>query len=145
MQGVVIDTNIVVSRYVYPKGINAELFEYWHRREIAVFVSQAILDEYEQVLAYPHIRAVHQMDDAQIQRVVARIQTFSSYVTPLVSIEAVQDDPKDNKFIECAYASGARYIISGDPHLLNLKQYKGISIVSPRMFLEMLKREERMK
>jgi len=109
----VIDTNIVVSRYVYPKGTNAQLFEYWRRRKLEVFVSKPILDEYEQVLNYPHIQAVHQMDDAQIKRVVARIRKFSTYVTPLVSMDVVKDDPKDNKFIECAYASGVNYVVSG--------------------------------
>ena len=138
----VIDTNIVVSRYVYPKGTNAELFDYWRRRKVEVFVSQPILDEYEQVLKYPHIQAVHQMGNAQIKQAVARIRKFSTYVTPLVSIDAVKDDPKDNKFIECAYASGANYVVSGDPHLLNLKYYRGITMVSPRMFVEALKQEQ---
>ena len=41
----------------------------------------------------------------------------------------------DDKFIECAYISNADYIVSGDRHLLNLKSYKGIEILSARDLL----------
>jgi hypothetical protein len=47
------------------------------------------------------------------------------------------DDP-DNRILECAKAGGANFIISGDKHLLNLKNYQGIKIVTPGEFLESL-------
>jgi predicted nucleic acid-binding protein len=48
----------------------------------------------------------------------------------------VQDDPDDNKFIECALECRADYIVSGDTHLLNLKEYEGIKIINAGEFLE---------
>ena len=45
-------------------------------------------------------------------------------------IEAVTDDPDDDKFIECAVSCGADLIISGDKHLLEIKEYEGIKVLS---------------
>jgi len=53
-------------------------------------------------------------------------------------INAVKADPDDNKIIECAACSNADYIVSGDRHLLDLKEYKSIKIVTPRNMLEIL-------
>ena len=52
-----------------------------------------------------------------------------------IKIEIIKDDPDDNKFIECAVTNKADYIISGDNHLLNLREYRNIKILSPKEFL----------
>jgi uncharacterized protein len=51
----------------------------------------------------------------------------------------VKEDPSDDKFIACAEAGKASYIISGDKHLLNLKSYGSIAILFPSQMLEKLK------
>ncbi len=48
----------------------------------------------------------------------------------------IDEDPEDDKILECAFDSGVDYIISGDSHLLDLKDFKGIEILSPDEFLE---------
>ena len=53
--------------------------------------------------------------------------------TPMLDI--VKDDPDDNKFIECAVALKCSYIISGDKHLKEIKNYMGIKILNPKEFL----------
>jgi len=50
-------------------------------------------------------------------------------------LHAVAADPDDDKFIECAQVAGARVIVSGNRHLLNLGEYKGITILSAADFL----------
>jgi predicted nucleic acid-binding protein len=52
-------------------------------------------------------------------------------------MEIIEDDPQDNKFIECAVAANAQYIISGDKHLRALKSFGNIKILSPSEFLEL--------
>jgi predicted nucleic acid-binding protein len=54
----------------------------------------------------------------------------------------VQDDPDDNKFIECALECKANYIISGDTHLLNLKEYEGIKIIKSSEFLKVFYKQK---
>jgi len=56
-------------------------------------------------------------------------------------IEVVTDDPEDDKFIECAICCNADYIVSGDRHLLNLKEYAGIKILKASEFLSILPRD----
>ena len=62
------------------------------------------------------------------------------YVNDPPAVEVVEEDPDDDKFIACALALEADYIVSGDSDLLTLESYMGISIVSPRTFLENLDR-----
>jgi predicted nucleic acid-binding protein len=51
-------------------------------------------------------------------------------------IDAVKEDPTDNRILECAAASGSDYLVSGDKHLLKLG-HQGIKIVSPADFIQM--------
>ena len=55
-----------------------------------------------------------------------------------LEVSIVHDDPDDDKIVACALEAGADYIISGDPHLLNLKHYRDIQIVTPKAFLKVL-------
>jgi predicted nucleic acid-binding protein len=56
-------------------------------------------------------------------------------VTPRRRVNAVKDDPDDNRILECALAARADVIVSGDGHLLRLTAYEGITILTPRSFL----------
>ena len=72
-------------------------------------------------------------------RVVADTNiVVSGYVAPRGIVAQIEDDPDDNKFLECAVAGGAEYVVSGDPHLLALRQFRGIQILSPAAFLTLL-------
>ncbi len=54
-------------------------------------------------------------------------------------LKVMKNDPDDDKFIECAVALQAEYIISGDQALLAVERYMNIKIVSSREFLELVK------
>ncbi|HSO62684.1 MAG TPA: PIN domain-containing protein [Desulfobacterales bacterium] len=56
--------------------------------------------------------------------------------TPKLNV--VLEDPDDNKFIECAVALKARFLVSGDKHLTGIKDYMKIKIVSPKEFLDLM-------
>jgi len=66
-------------------------------------------------------------------------ETYAEIVSPRFSLSVVQDDPDDDKFLECAIEFQAEYIVSGDKHLLSLGSYQGILIVNPRRFIEVYK------
>jgi len=68
--------------------------------------------------------------------VVARER--AEVVTPAHQIEAIPDDPSDNRLLEAAIAGGADYVVSGDRHLLDLKTYEGVQIVTPARFVAIL-------
>ena len=135
---VVIDTNVVISRFLSASGPPAQLFAHWESRAFELLVSEPILAEYARVLRYQHLRLRHRMSDEEIDEVVDEFKSVGVLVEIKEVIEAVEDDPDDNKFIECAIAGQADYIVSGDTHLLSLKQYRNIPILSLILFLTLL-------
>lgn len=65
-----------------------------------------------------------------------KLASRADVVAPDIVIDAVKNDPDDNRVLECAVAGHADYIVSGDRHLLNLKVHAGIPIVTARQFLD---------
>jgi predicted nucleic acid-binding protein len=59
------------------------------------------------------------------------------------TLRVIAADPEDDTVLACAVATRARWIVSGDSHLLALKRYRGISIVTPKQFWERCKRKLR--
>jgi uncharacterized protein len=135
---VVIDTNVTASRYISPRGAPAEVFGLWERQVFELLISEAILAEYERVLQYDKIRSRHRMSNDQIRQVIADFRQAATLVAPAETLDVIREDPADNRFLECAVAGGAQYIISGDRHLRDLGDYRGIQILKPRAFLTLV-------
>lgn len=89
----------------------------------------------ETLLKYPE---KFHMDAADVQREVETARCYAAFVEPEESITSVEDDPDDDKFLEAAVAGTVDYIVSGDRHLLDLESFRGIEIVDPRTFYEIL-------
>ncbi|MBI3385275.1 hypothetical protein HY030_03740 [Candidatus Gottesmanbacteria bacterium] len=53
-------------------------------------------------------------------------------------MRVVAKDPGDDKFIACAISGNANYLVSGDKHLLEMNNYHGLKILSPKGFLALL-------
>jgi len=131
---VVIDTNVIVSGILFG-GIPGELIPLWKSGRIKPLASKKIIDEYIKVLAYPKF----ELSETEINYIFYNeILTYFDIIqtkdTPLI----IKVDPSDDKFIHCAKAGKAIAIISGDQHLLNLKTYQKIKILTPAKFLENL-------
>jgi predicted nucleic acid-binding protein len=62
----------------------------------------------------------------------------STIIKPKTRLSIVKEDHDDNKIIECAVTGKADYIITKDKHLLKIKNYKGIKIITPREFLRIM-------
>lgn len=72
--------------------------------------------------------------DADLIR--ARLQQTALMLEPEIVLSVVRDDPDDDRVLECAIAGKVDYVVSGDRHLLKLKSYKGIPILTVRQFME---------
>lgn len=67
------------------------------------------------------------------------MRRFALVVEPQEDVDAIPEDPDDNRVLECAVAGAADCIVSGDVrHLLRLREYQGIHILSPTAFLALL-------
>jgi len=66
------------------------------------------------------------------------LTSISHRVITHIQLDVVRRDPKDNFILECSQASRSDYVVTGDNHLLELKQYAGARIVKPAEFLRLV-------
>ena len=136
MYRAVVDTNLIISGTASASSVPYHLLEAWRRNEYILVTSVPILAEVKEVFEREDIQAHFHITSDQAKNV---IETFTkqAFVTPgELEVNVVKDDPDDNKFIAAAIEGSASYIISGDRHLLDIKEYEGIKIMKARNFLE---------
>jgi len=131
---VVLDTNIWFSIF-FNRVLGVEFGGLFSGKKIEVFVSEEILKEIARVLEYPKIKSILEKAGVSSRDVLEEIVAKSKLVNPKSKLNVVKDS-EDNKFLECALECEADYIVSGDKHLLEIKEFGGIKIVSAREFLK---------
>lgn len=129
---VVLDTNLIISALLSPQGTSAKIINRWEAGKFDVAVSDPLLDELERALGYERINKYFR------GTFIMHLREIAILVKPQISLEVITEDPDDNRLLECAVTSGSSYIISGDQHLLDLKEYQGIQILSPAGFIVLL-------
>lgn len=139
---IVLDTNVVISRYLSPTGTPAKLFTHWERQSFDVLVSEPILAEYAEALLYPHIQALHKKTKQDVKLIIDRFRKIGKMVIPSEEVTIVKNDPDDNKFLACALSGHAEFLVSGDRDLLTVKEYRGVYILTPQAFLALLEQKE---
>ena len=81
---------------------------------------------------------VSMVPDYRIEKFIDILLYFSYLVKPRKKLNAVKEDPTDNKIIECAIEGKADYIVSGDNHLLKLEKFEEVKIIKASRMLEIL-------
>jgi putative PIN family toxin of toxin-antitoxin system len=100
--------------------------------------SVAILYEIERVLRYPKVAALHHLPESELQEFLRLLAEEGLVIEPAERL-LVSPDETDNRYIECALAGRADYLVTADKlHLLPIGDYEGIQIVSPARFLAVL-------
>jgi putative PIN family toxin of toxin-antitoxin system len=129
---VVIDTNVVVSSFF--GGKPREVLNLWRDGALLLCLTDAIVEEYLEVLA----RFGDAREEAEefFAMVTARGRTL--FVDP-AAVRVVEEDPDDDVFLACALAAHAEAIISGDRHLLDLGEFRGIPVLGPAEFLDRMR------
>ena len=130
----VFDTNVFVSALMSKRGNPALLLDRV-RKSYTLFISKDILGELKDAIS----RDKFDYTETEVNTFVEAIISFADVVNPEIKIDAIKADPDDNKILECAVTSGASYIVSGDKHLLELKEYRKIKIITPKAALDLLK------
>jgi uncharacterized protein len=132
---VVVDTNIFVSSFL--GGNPGRIIDLWISGDITLCLSGPIVDEY--------IKVLKNLNLEDNQKVEAVLDLFSQnyhalFITETPTLCVVKKDPADDKFLECAVALHAEYVISGDRALLAVEKYMNIRIVNPLEYLELGKK-----
>lgn len=138
MLKVVFDTNIIVSGLIAHSGNPYKILEAWRQGDVVLLVSKPIVDEVVSVLQRPFFREKRQIGKADVVRIRRALETDTVMVSPQVHLKVVANDPADDRILECALEGGADYLVSGDHHLLELKRYRHVRIVTARQFLAIL-------
>ena len=126
---IVVDTNVLISGLFWG-GIPAEIIHAWAEGRIKTVCSAEIIDEYNRISR----RLNPGLDTSQIDRFLSFLIRRSEIVRPNHWFKIILEDSGDDKFIDCAFHAQARMILSGDKHLLRLKKFGPIQIVSPAEF-----------
>jgi len=129
---VVLDTNIIVSAYL--GGALEGIIVAWKSGEFTLVVSKEIAEEYLDVLRRPKLK----IEKTEIDDFAALLLDRAEFVIPLEALDVIANDPSDNKFLEAAVAGNAKFIVSGDGHLLELESFRKVVIISARQFVDML-------
>ena len=131
---VVVDTNVVISALLFG-GTPAKLIALWQSDTIKPVASKEIVDEYLRVLTYPKFKlSEEEINFLLYQEILPYFDVIETHPGPRI----IKSDPADDKFIRCALAANALYIISGDQHLLALKSYQKFRILTPVEFFDCL-------
>ncbi|MHB8859883.1 MAG: putative toxin-antitoxin system toxin component, PIN family [Thermoleophilia bacterium] len=138
MYKAVFDTNVYVSAAAFGGKLEILFRLSWgsHRR-FRLYTSNDILKETVRVLASDKFRFTRE----EISDTIATIVDAADVVEPKTKITVLSDDP-DNRILECAVKTKADFIVSGDSHLVSLKEYKGIPILKPAQFLALLEKKQ---
>jgi len=131
----VIDTNQFVSSLISKQGPSAQLIDRWREQKFILVTSPEIMAEIQRVLEYPHIAKKYKLTKSVIQSLMILIEHEAVVIPKPTIVHVIKDDPDDDKFLGCALAAKAEYIVSGDQHLLSLGSYESISIVTVKDFL----------
>jgi len=135
---VVVDTNVFVSG-IFWKGISNKIINFWREEKFDLVTSLKNVEELIKVLRYFKISMSNELMKEWINLLVEN----SIIVDVIGNVKVVKDDPTDDKFIETALNGNADYIVSQDRHLLDLKEFEGIKIVTPQEFLKILKTDNK--
>ena len=126
---VTVDTNFLISATQWDYSVAHKLLKKLILSDAEIFTTQDILDETAEGLERDF-----EYNKNEVKNIIGKILLFAKQIKPKQKIDVIKDDPDDNKIIACAIESSSEYVITYDKHLLKLKEYKGIKIITPEEF-----------
>jgi putative PIN family toxin of toxin-antitoxin system len=128
---VVLDTNVLISA-IFFSGPPSRILSAWIEGEFELVVSTEILEEYREVAS----RIGGGFPGIELGPVLDRIVSNALLVVPVELPRDACADRDDIKFLECAVASRAECVVSGDRALLRSSGYERVEVIAPRRFVE---------
>ena len=135
MKKVVLDTNTLISGLLWD-GNEARVIEKAENKEIKLFISPELIEELEGVLKREKFCKRLEGKEYTVDKAVSKIALIATLIKPTHKINVIKEDSEDNRVLECAVSAKADVIISGDSHLLDLKDYSGIDIITASEFIK---------
>lgn len=130
MVKVVVDTGVLAESFW--DGPARRVIELWRSGEITLCVSQPILREYSAVVSRMGASSREKEEFLSLFADNPSVTTAGS----ARRVDVIREDPADDMFLDCAVAGGADFVLTTDPHLLELESFRGISIAVPGDFVK---------
>jgi len=127
----VFDTNVYVAGFVALGGEAEQALLRAYRRQVDPYTSLPVLTEVARVL-----RGKFGVSEPAVTAALRVIARAAVLVRPRRRVAVLEDEP-DNRILECAADAGADLIVTGDRHLLRLREFEGIAVVRLGDFLRM--------
>jgi putative PIN family toxin of toxin-antitoxin system len=128
---VVFDTNIFISALVIPGSLAEKAILKIIEEKDSLLISTDIIDEVLSVLSSKFGR-----DREELSHVAVVLSEIAELVKPTRRVKIFKDDP-DNRILECAIYGEANLLVTGDKEILQLREYKGVKIMSLREYLQL--------
>jgi putative PIN family toxin of toxin-antitoxin system len=135
MLKIVLDTNVLVSGII-ASGYSASILAAVQRQEIKIVTSTHLLEEFSEVIARPHLAQKYPNSAKYAEIFLDFLRAFAILTPGFPLPNPVSTDPDDDFVLACALEQKVDCIVSGDPHLLSLKIFKKIPILTPKEFVE---------
>ncbi len=136
MLRVVLDTNVIVSAII-AKGKPRELFQRGISHEYILVTPDQVLQELTKVLTRPKFKTSQE----EIKGIISTLSHSSESVETTSRYRIVREDPSDDIIINAAHDAGASQIVTGDKHMLRVKEFKETKIVTVNQMLEILRNQ----
>ncbi len=131
---VVLDTNVLVSALISSSYPSKVVFDCVIDKKIPICLSQAIFEEYKEVLTRPKFSKFLNFQ-TNAKDLLVKLERAGEFYKPTVKLELIKDEP-DNRFLEVALVAQANFIVTGNTNDFTFSEYEGIQIVSPKFFYE---------
>ena len=125
----VFDTNVFIAAII-TEGICSKLLRRARRREFSLVSCPFIMGEIRRILT----RKFHLSQDEAASAIEPISEAIKHICRHDMKITGVCRDPDDENVLACALAATAGYLVTGDADLLMLKDFKGVTIITPRDF-----------
>lgn len=132
---ITLDTNILISATFW-YGASFKIIKMIEEKKLELVLSSSIIEEFEEVLNYDEIKAKIDIKKLEIRIATTKIKELATIISPSRRVIVIKGDPDDNMILECGADGIVDYIITKDNHLLKLKEYEEIPIVTPEEFLK---------
>ena len=128
---IVLDTNVLISALLFG-GKPRRVLDLVISGSADCTLSTVILDELKDVLQRPKFGFPADV----CFHIIEELHGACDIISPSVSVEVIRSDPDDDRILECAKEAQADFIVSGDPHLLDLGTFEKTRILSPADYLK---------
>ena len=137
---VTLDVNVPASGFPAETGTPSALIQRWTDLEYELVLSAHILEGLERTWQKPYYRLRYSTERAG--HALRLLRTAATIVVPAPTVSGVGEDEEDDLVLATAVAGNADYLVTGDKHLQGLILVQGVTIVSPRQFLDLLQFEQ---